>query len=194
MPPGLDVSGTSNHGWFTFSGTAGGPNTDQTSMFFPGVAGYYGTIPDATNFDQNNITVETWVYFRNFAANSGPFVIARRETTNNKRVWALRCNTSGNAVFDCSVAGVVDTTATGATALSLNTWYKLQGTFDGTTVTVYVNGVSDGTAALSGNLLATDRDIIIGRNNTSGGNNLNGFLAAYAVSSVALGTFFLTQF
>lgn len=37
--------------------------------------------------------------------------------------------------------------ATGATGVTLSTWNTVAGTFDGSTITVYLNGVSDGSAA-----------------------------------------------
>ena len=192
---GRDLSGNGNHAWFTVAVAAAGPRPETSGLLLPGASSWYGTIPDSASLDQTRITVEAWVSLRDYAANNGPYILARRETTGDKRVATLWVNTSGNPIFTCSLNGIAETSATGTTALTLNTWYRLQGTFDGSNVKVYIDGVQNGaSAALVGNLFTTDRAIAIGRNAVSGSNNLNGILAAYAVSKVARSTFFLSQF
>jgi hypothetical protein len=51
---------------------------------------------------------------------------------------------------------------TGSTTLSQNTWYHIAGTWDGSEIKVYVNGVLDGTEVCVGNFVATTEPFKIG--------------------------------
>lgn len=102
--------------------------------------------------------------------------------------WAIVLTTAGK--IRGYVRNTVPTlaTATGATSISANTWYHIAIVYNGTNVLVYLNGVQDGTAALTGNVLsrggATNQYLSLGRG-TPGGTRYYDEVAwyRYAVSA-----------
>ena len=58
--------------------------------------------------------------------------------------------------------------ATGATSLQPNQWYHLATTFDGSQIRVFVNGVEDGSIAMTGSIGSINKDILIGARHKSG--------------------------
>lgn len=73
----------------------------------------------------------------------------------------------GKACAQVSKSSTNSTTVTGATTLQNNVWYTLAAVYDGSTVKVYVNGVQDGSAASTGNLLSTNISATIGCDQSS---------------------------
>lgn len=61
--------------------------------------------------------------------------------------------TNGQAVFALEIGGAVQT-VTGSTTLLAERWHHVAGTYDGTTLSVIVNGESDGTLNASGTVAA----------------------------------------
>lgn len=64
----------------------------------------------------------------------------------------------------------------GTTTLSANTWYHSGATYDGTTMTFYVNGLSDGTSVFSPQLPGTGGAATPKIGIDGGGNNFGGYL------------------
>lgn len=83
--------------------------------------------------------------------------------------------TGGTAEFFITNASPVS--AAGTTTLTSNKWWHIAGTFDGTNIRLYLNGLLEGSsvhAITIGN--GSGRNYIIG-NNATGGNATNGLLA-----------------
>jgi hypothetical protein len=98
----------------------------------------------STSFHKTGpFTVCTWVNTSNTAQNTGTFV-AKSGGNATSANYELRFNgTTTKPQFVIALNGVVRT-ADGATSLSNDTWYFLAGTWDGSYLRVYVNGVQDG--------------------------------------------------
>ena len=90
----------------------------------------------------NTITVESWVYLN---TSQTTHTIVSNYGAGNQ--FFLRVD-SGKPVFWIDSGGLAN--ASGATTLATNTWIHLAGTWDGTTLKVYVDGVLDGSTAKSG--------------------------------------------
>jgi len=122
-------------------------NSSAQSLNFDGSNDYVecGT-PLSTVFSGiNTITVEAWIN-----TNSG----ANLQTVTGDYVgptlqFLLRLDNM-KPVFWVSNGSYQN--ATGATTIPQNTWVHLAGTYDGTTIKIYVNGVLDGSSSFSGNL------------------------------------------
>ena len=54
---------------------------------------------------------------------------------------------------------------TGTSNLPLNTWTHLAGTYDGSVMRLYVNGIQAGTFSVSGNMATSNSPLRIGGNN-----------------------------
>jgi hypothetical protein len=75
----------------------------------------------------------------------------------------------------------------GSASLSLSTWYHTAATWDGATLTTYVNGALDGTASGSGSLGGNaGHSTAIGWDEATPGRNFNGSIGECCIWSVAL--------
>jgi hypothetical protein len=79
--------------------------------------------------------------------------------------YTLRMNgTTGKVMFRATNSGLTSAEADGNTVLSANTWYSSCGTYDGSNVRIFINGVEDGTAgALTGTMPNNGSNLTIGR-------------------------------
>ena len=95
-------------------------------------------------------------------------------TTSEQKVVAKWSDSGGafsyllavDAVGDDKVRFVVNTgsngIADGTTSMTIGTWHLMAGTYDATTVRAYLDGVEDGTDALTGNINSTTAPVRIG--------------------------------
>ena len=102
----------------------------------------------------NKITVEAWVK----RSSTGSLqTIASNYATNMQ--FLLRVD-NDRIVFWVSNGGFAN--ANGGTILPVDTWMHVSGTWDGTTIKVYYNGVLDGSTAYTGNMPAVANTFRIG--------------------------------
>ncbi|MDP6587585.1 MAG: hypothetical protein QF535_23265, partial [Anaerolineales bacterium] len=132
-----------------------------SSLYFDGTAGDNITLPagSAYQFDAD-FTIEMWFYMNALntysllyssygAAATGALELQIRSGTgySNIRTWY-----NSNSAFDSSTLN----------SISTGQWYHLALTRSGTTVTYWLNGPSDGTMTLSGQMGRADETIKIG--------------------------------
>ena len=137
-----------------------------------------------------NITVELWATTLDV-----PDCGNWRRTVNNYSSsglggygMILRCHNGdsydGKLVFDLRYAGS-DYQAWTNSALTLGTVYHFAGTYDGSTVTIFQNGVAQTTtASLILGIGASTDDLVIGRDSTIAGYFWNGIIDEVRVSNV----------
>jgi hypothetical protein len=130
------------------------------------------TLPAVTDFDvsaaSTNWTAEIWVRTSNPSASTGLVVGLTRPATSI-RPWAL--DVSGNAFrFQCTdAAGTTVVSITDPSTLTDDTWYFVAMTRNGSTFTLWVNGVSVGTAVYASTLAPlTSANITFGTDLTTG--------------------------
>lgn len=131
------------------------------SVHFNGTS-HYLSIPDSTAFDQSGaFTIECWVY--------------PTTTTGTAYVWSmlqhgflcLRLADSGHFEIDQSYVGIQ---ITSTNTYAANAWYHVALCSDGTTTSLYVNGVLEGTFNGTGGSTTDGNQLEIG--NYAGGGNL----------------------
>ncbi|KAA0248974.1 MAG: hypothetical protein EDM75_13605, partial [Chlorobiota bacterium] len=131
----------------------------------------YISLPSGVYFSDNTFTVEAWVYVRahtNWArlidfADGAPMdniIIATSKLLEGKPHIDIYRGTSGNGV-------------TSTTALTLNTWNHLAVVLNGSTATIYINGVQTGTGTINQPNAVTRRNNYIGRSAWSGDTHTN---------------------
>jgi len=155
-----DVSGYGNRGVLT-----NGPiysSADGGSIVFDGIDDYV----DCGNilFDNiSTVTISIWVNIQTFRTNNSIISKGSQAEGSNSTfaVWIVPSTTSIRNRFYNNVgdSGFV----TIPTNLSVNTWYSLTWTYDGDTITGYLNGVSFGVASLTGPLKTNTNPLRIGR-------------------------------
>jgi len=104
------------------------------------------------------MTVMAWVYPT--ANQTGNRTIIRRETNG---YWLYSGRTTGTMrPYGGAVVGSGTETVTAPTALALNTWSHVAVTYDGATVSLYVNGTLVSTNGASGSIVSGTTPLYIG--------------------------------
>jgi len=121
-----------------------------SSMYFDGTGDWlYGPSTPNVGFGTGPFTVEMWVYPTSNPAN-GPGTLFDARSGTNAEGWVLRIFSDLSVGFYDGPNNLYQQTA--ANVVSLNTWAYLAFVRSGTTLTIYVDGVSKKTATVSSNL------------------------------------------
>jgi len=165
----IDLSGNNNNGLLGNGTTADMPLFDyynKGAIKFDGSSDYL-VVADNVVLSPVNVTVSMWLKRNDYQSSICNFL--RR---NDRDAYALMAVNNTDTVrfrIRNSLAAVVDTTTT----MPLNTWTNLVGTFDGSNVRIYKDGVLANTAANTsaisysgstiGDLIIARDDIVSGR-------------------------------
>ena len=155
-----DFSGNGNHGvphngpWLSTDAKAG---TNAAS--FDGVDDRV-TIQDASVFQaMNYITIEAWIkpgriLLPGSFENSRQTIVSFKEGDNPNigAVLALPEDAPNRVRFWVKINNEWHA-ATSTTTINANTWYHVVGTYDGSTIRVYVNGMAAGQKAVAGTMM-----------------------------------------
>ncbi len=158
-----DVSGGGNTGTVTgatwTTGRLGG------GLLFNGTTNWV-TVNDSAALDLTNaMTLEAWV---NPSASNGWRNVLLKEAPPLDLAYGLYAN-ENVARPDATIhTGASDSVAAGTAGLPLNAWTHLAGTYDGTTLRLYVNGVQVTQTAVTGALTNSASPLRIGGNNVWG--------------------------
>jgi hypothetical protein len=169
-----DSSGNENHGTlmpaspvWTTEGIING------ALDFDGVDDYV-EIPDDPSLDiTNEITLMAWVYAESWDDDTGYPVdgdnaengILTKGGDSDWGVWNLHYKTTSNGfrfeliTSDNNGHTVFETTP----STTLDTWYHIAGVYDGTEMKLYINGVMDNFAAVTGDIKTNDAPLRIGK-------------------------------
>ena len=123
-------------------------------------------VPDSPSIHMISkaITLEAWCLAYSFYAQPGSVnSILRKNPQAGAENFFLRIrNTDGPRLVEMGLGsklGVVRAPA----EIKTNQWFHLAGTYDGSTLTVYVNGVKIQSVPMSGNLTIDTADLLIGK-------------------------------
>ncbi len=152
-----DSSGGGNNGTYpTPTWTTASPYPSGNAASFNN--GTYATFPAVQGLPSNTVTVSAWVYLTNHRNWNN---IVRNNWIGNG--WLLFTDVNGSAIFGVG-QGNTQYTTKGRTQMSLNAWHFIVGTYDGTKVSIYVDGVLDGTpTTITGAALTNTGSIEVGQ-------------------------------
>lgn len=175
-----DYSGNGNNG--VWAGTGGHYATGKVDSYagqFDGTDDYVRVSNAPTINLTNGATLMGWINPASLA--SPPSIIGKyaSDPPSGSGSYLIQIPTSGGAlqlVIASSTGSAIIDTATGA--ISTNAWYFIAGTYDGTSLTLFVNGLRQSTTltgSASGNILATSLDLIFGARHTTDGASIQQF-------------------
>jgi hypothetical protein len=147
-------------------------------------------VADSQSFHSltNAITIEMWIKASSFYADSGAVnSIIRKNIAPNAENFLLRFrNVAGKPALEMSVGYDIEVLQV-AYEFDTGKWYHLAGTYDGSAITVFVNGVTILSQKVSGSLYIDESDLFIGRGDPefSFGEYLHGALDEIRIWNVA---------
>jgi hypothetical protein len=154
----MDASTYGNKG--TATGTSIAVGRFGNARNLPG-SGHSIVINDSPSLRQNQISVEAWVYSTQY--DGMPWgIIASKELTSSSFSYRLQMAGSTRHVYFATGinqnAGITSTVQ-----LDNGKWYHIAGTFDGTNLSVYLNGVLAGIKVQSGTISYNSDVLYFGR-------------------------------
>jgi hypothetical protein len=168
-------------------------DTDTTtgSGYFDGTGDYISLADnDAWDFGNGNFTVEAWFYATAAPTNGG--LITQISSTGAATTSSFGLYySSGSPYFICSLQGVgTYSTIVSSTAASVNVWHHTAAVRNGTTITLYLNGLSVGTLNVSTTaFVQSTASLALGRSGDFNGDYFTGYISnARVVKGSALYT------
>jgi len=175
-----DASGNGNSGTLT-GGSWSTSGKYGNALSFDGTSSWV-TVPSSAALNlTTRMTVEAWV---KPASSSGWRTVLMKERPGGMSYGLYGFDDSARPP---AVYGHVssDTAASGTAALPLGSWSHLAGTYDGSTLRIYVNGTLVGSKALTGSLATSSSALRIGGNSVWG-EYFNGLIDEVRVYNRAL--------
>ena len=112
------------------------------ALEFPGVSGSLVSIPHAPEFNLSTFTIVAW--YKGEATDSWQYLVSK-EIPHNSRNYSIGVNKgTGVMTTQITVGAEQWKTATGRTMLTDGEWYHMAGTYDGSFIRSWVNGVMEG--------------------------------------------------
>jgi hypothetical protein len=157
-----DLSGNGNTGTLTNGPTFNSVNGG--SIVFDGVNDYinFGNVPSVT-LTGSSVSLESWVNY-NLSQQDWKGIIYK--ANGNSTGYQLFIDSGERVAF-----GIITTTGflrpNAGFTLPANAWHHVVGSYDGSNMRIYVNGILYNTTAKSGNILASTTNLFVGMSFTS---------------------------
>jgi hypothetical protein len=171
-----DASGNgrtlTNKNAVTFAGGING--TAATAAQFRGASGTPANDPalyiaDTGAADPFRIRTGSWGCWARTAKRSTiQILICKDSPTAGTYGWLAYIGNSNTAVVGASPDGATAPPAIGTSDLADDRWHFIVGTYDGTTIRTYVDGVLEGTASVAGTIFQNTRPLNIGGRGADG--------------------------
>lgn len=157
-----DITGNGHNG--TFNGTFGAGEVGPAFTF--NGADVFVNVPNAASLNPAKITVDAWIYVT--ANTFFPSIIGKGNTGTYDESYHLFLYSEGSANGRASFLVNTNGTSSGRAIaegqpIPYNGWHFLAGTYDGTTVKVYVDGSLAGMTLHTGSIHFTNDDLLIGK-------------------------------
>lgn len=176
----------------TISGSSAISTTQKkfgaSSLSIPGASPSYISVPTDAAFTNlgSSFTADLWVYFNSFTgasqtSTSIPMTIGAFNPTGSDYDWGFGPLSSGKLAFSYWNGSAVQTISSTGT-LSTGVWTHIAFVKSGSTITLYINGVQDGSASLVGSIATTVVPLSFGNWNNTG--QINAYLDEVRLSNV----------
>jgi len=176
-----DLSGSGNNGTLVSSPTYQYLNIGRFG--FNGTSSYIN-LGNPSSLKPSVVSACAWVRTTDLNRQS---MIVDGNFQNSGQGYLLQFNASNQALFACRLNNSTFNSASGTTSVAANTWYHVVGTYDGTTIKVYVNGVLEGSTAYSGGIGYSSANLAIGvYQSLISGYSLNGYVGPVQIYNRAI--------
>lgn len=112
------------------------------------------------------MSVEAWIYPTSFGPNSWINTIVSTDAWtggNGEEGYVLRCGDNGKLSFNIATPTTSWKEAVSPALMATNQWHHVVGTFNGTVIKVFINGVEVGSQLYTGTIKPSLRELRIGR-------------------------------
>lgn len=149
----------------------------DTAMLFDGSSGYI-ILPTTLNGNGwTSVTIEGWFNLSKISLGSFTQLFQSDNTGSNK---GFQLYWNGTSSLNWNVGnGITNALATYTITPIAATWWHIVGSYDGTTIRLYVNSVLQASASLTGAILATATPVLGA--NTGHSSNFPGFIDEFAI-------------
>lgn len=129
---------------------AGPGESNGRAIAFDGSTGYILCPSRLSTTGWTTLWVSCWIKLTS-AFSGNPRIISNSHTDIDHKGFQLFITSSGTVTFDIGTGSTVGS-VTSVSALTVDTWTKLDGTWDGSTLTIFVNGNPEATSSFSGSI------------------------------------------
>jgi hypothetical protein len=146
---------------------------DNTALSFSGTSQVQ--VPNSASLNPTTqVTVEAWINTNSASTTLQGIAGTWNDLTGNDRTYLLWIQ-SGKVAFYVSHTGMDFPSVVSTTTIQPNQWYHVAGTFDGTTLRLYVNGVEEASLYSPGPIATNTDPFNIGR--VDGGGSIARFFS-----------------
>jgi hypothetical protein len=123
----------------------------------------YITAPNHASLNSGVITLEAWIKADSWGTNIWENVIISKDGwALGEQGYTLRSGANGSLSFNIGTPGAWYEVASGP-LMSVGQWYHVAGSYDGTTMRLYINGEEINTTAITGSIASGTYDLNIGK-------------------------------
>ncbi len=137
--------------------------TNTASLLFDGTASFVEVADAPTLNPTSALSIEAWIKPDSFGVNAySNYIVGKDDWTTSSAGYCLRCGLGGKLSFNFSdgVGGWKEAISTAA--IDTGIWSHVAGVYDGTKLTVYINGFLAGSTLYSGTIHASTYPLRIG--------------------------------
>ncbi len=179
-----DSSGNNNNG-VVYGAAYGANGKFSTALSFDGINDYVDiSNSESLNITGNQLTLEAWVKW-NINPSSGN-QWANIIDKNGDNEWQIQ-HSQTNSHFEFAVRTTSNRRYIQSTTTpQQNRWYYVAGVYNGTHISIYVNGIKERSFTLNGDISTSSSNISLGRRGINNDRYFNGVIDEVAVYSRAL--------
>ncbi|MBI1306727.1 MAG: T9SS type A sorting domain-containing protein [Bacteroidetes bacterium] len=158
------------------------------ALDFDGSTQYVVVADNSALNSDSTITVEAWINAGSYGTNSwSNSIFCKHGWGSGNQGYVLRCGDNGKLSFNLCNSSGAWTEAISASLMTTGKWYHVAGTFDGDTISCYINGVRVAYTLYSGSIRTSNGlDPRIGDLSYGGGRYFDGSIDEVRVWSTCL--------
>ena len=146
---------------FYFSSLSAQTNT--SSLNFNGTDAYVEVADAVTLNPTSALSIEAWIKPDSFGTTAfSNYIVGKDDWSVSSAGYCLRCGAGGELSFNFSNGVGTWEEALSTSVIPIGSWSHVAATFDGTKLTLYINGVQAGTLSYTGSIYSSTYPIRIG--------------------------------